>query len=74
VKSITTARIFAWGQLGVTYLNQALSQNGGVIPTNKSQWMTLLSSLVVAFGVHIASETSAGHPQGSNTPRSNTPK
>lgn len=67
MNKITQARLLGWGQLVVVYLNQALTQNGGVIPTSKAQWLTLASSLLVAVGVHIGSGTSAGHPDGSNT-------
>lgn len=63
----TQAKILGWGQLAITYLNDALAANGGVIPTSKGAWLRLLSSLVVAIGVHIASDTSAGHPNGAVT-------
>lgn len=61
------ALLAGYGQLVIVYLNQALAANGGVIPQNRDQWMKLISSAAVAYGVHQASLTSANHPNGADT-------
>ena len=63
----TWAKIAGWGQFIIAYLNEALAANGGVIPSTRPAWVHLLSSLAIAVGMHIASNTSAGHPNGANT-------
>ena len=64
MKAISRAKILAWVQLAVTYLNSV----GISIPQSKAQWLQLASSAVVAAGIHIASSTSAGHPDGAKVP------
>lgn len=61
------AKAFGWGQLAIVYINQILSQNGGVLPTTRQGWLNLAGSAALAYGVHTASETSAGHPNGAVT-------
>lgn len=61
------AKVLGYGQLLAEYINMVLQQNGGVLPTTKAGWFHLIGSIVLAGGIHIASETSAGHPNGLNT-------
>lgn len=63
----TIAKLLGWGQFAVVYINQALSANGGVLPTNRAGWLNLGGSLLLAGGVHQASNTSAAHPNGANS-------
>jgi hypothetical protein len=60
----TWAKIAGWGQLAVEYINQVLQANGGLLPTNKIGWLRLLGSLLLAGGIHHASNTSVAHPNG----------
>lgn len=64
----TWARIGGWLQLVIVYFNDALSANGGVIPTSKAAWGRLASSFLLALAVHKAAATSDNHPDGANSP------
>lgn len=63
----TSAKFGGWAQLVIVCLNEVLSQNGGVLPNTRAAWLRILVSLVIAMGVHLASDTSAGHPNGAQT-------
>jgi hypothetical protein len=60
----TLAKLCGYTQLAITYLNQVLSANGGLIPTAIEGWLKLLASLLLAFAIHHASNTSATIPNG----------
>lgn len=51
------AKIFGWGQFGLTTVNTLVTQPGA-IPHGFAGWTSLISSLLVAVGMHHASNTS----------------
>lgn len=60
----TLAKVAGWGQVVVTYVNEVLKSNGGLVPTTKSGWLTLGISLLSGLAIHHASNTSATTPNG----------
>lgn len=58
------AKVAGWGQFAVETANEVLQTNGGVIPNTKAAWFRLIGSLLLAGGVHHASNTSGVHPNG----------
>lgn len=62
----TVAKLFGYGQLALEYANEVLQANGGLLPTTKAGWLRLASSILLAGGIHHASNTSQAHPNGLN--------
>jgi hypothetical protein len=51
------AKAAAWGYVLVDYANQVIQANGGLLPTNKAGWLHLGGSILLAGGIHHASNT-----------------
>jgi hypothetical protein len=54
------AKVAAWGYVLVDYTNQVIAANGGLLPTNKAGWLRLGGTILLAGGIHHASNTAGG--------------